>query len=338
MSIIIEDGGLFSSFQDLGRKGYEHLGIIASGALDSLAHEIANRLVGNDKNEATLEMTHKMARIRFTEPTLIAITGAHFKAHVGDMSIYPSKLYRLEKGDVLTFTDHTKSTRAYLAVAGGFELDTWLGSTSTDMISKLGGFHGRTLKAGDEINMKRDYNERHHKLFENLEKSKKATWGVDGYTLSLNYLSDVIHVIKSKGAEDFTEATKKQFTTNEYKLTSKANRVGIVLDGVPIKAYYDDMPPHQAVKRGSIQVKRDGTPIILLNDHYTLGSYPQLGTVASYHISKISQKPQGAKLKFQYIDIEQAEKNLIKYDRWVNQLFHCIEFKMQEEMAKVVKS
>ena len=80
MSIIIENSGLFSSFQDFGRKGYEHEGVIPSGALDELAHEIANRLVANDKNEATLEMTQKMATIRFTEPALIALTGGNFKA------------------------------------------------------------------------------------------------------------------------------------------------------------------------------------------------------------------------------------------------------------------
>ena len=34
MSIIIENSGLVSSFQDFGRKGYEHAGVIPSGALD----------------------------------------------------------------------------------------------------------------------------------------------------------------------------------------------------------------------------------------------------------------------------------------------------------------
>ena len=72
MSIIIEKPGLFSTFQDFGRQGYEYEGVIPGGALDILGHEIANRLVANDKNEATLEMTHIMAKIRFTEPTLIA--------------------------------------------------------------------------------------------------------------------------------------------------------------------------------------------------------------------------------------------------------------------------
>ncbi|AJC96756.1 biotin-dependent carboxyltransferase family protein [Staphylococcus hyicus] len=334
MTIIIEEGGLFSSFQDFGRVGYEHLGVIRSGALDVLAHEIANRLVGNDKNEATLEMTNQMARIRFTEPTLIALSGAQAIAHTQDMRVKINTLYLMNKGDVLSFDHVKRGARVYMAIAGGYEVDQWLGSTSTDIISQMGGFHGHTLKDGDEIQMKRDYNDRHHKLFENLEVTRHTDWGVDGYALSFNYLSDVVHVIPNKGTEDFDDNILTQFTRGEYCVTSKANRMGIVLEGAPIKAYYNGFPPHRSVKRGTIQVKKDGSPIVLLNDHYTLGSYPQIGTIATYHLTKIAQKRQGSKIKFQFIDVLQAEQNLVKYHKWIKQLFHGIEYRMQSEMLK----
>ena len=334
MSIIIENAGLFSSFQDFGRQGYEHLGVIRGGALDPISHEIANRLVANDKNEATLEMTNKMASIRFTEPTLIALSGGTFKAATANLTILPNKLYLMEKGDVLTFIETNRTSRVYLAVGGGFELDDWLGSTSTDFKSHIGGFEGRQLQTGDEINMKREYTERHHKLFENLEETHQTNWGIDGYALSFNYMSDVFHVIKNKGTDDFDTMVLERFTTGEYKVTSKANRVGMVVEGQSVKAYYDDMPPHQSVQKGTIQVKRDGTPIVLLNDHYTLGSYPQIGTIATYHLTKLGQKHQGEKLKFQFIDVETAEMNLVKYSNWLNQLFHGIEYRMQLEMLK----
>lgn len=334
MSIIIENSGLFSSFHDFGRHGYEHNGVIPCGALDSLSHEIANRLVANDKNEATLEMTHKMPTIRFTEPTLIALAGGNFKAETQTMKVFPYKLYLMEKDDVLKFKETSRISRVYLAIGGGFKLDEWLGSTSTDFNVKLGGFEGRQLQNGDEIEMKRLYSERHHKLFENLAESRQTDWGVDGYALSFNYMSDVFHVIKNKGSEDFKENALQRFTSRNYKVTSKANRMGMILEGEKVKAYYEDMPAHQSVKRGTIQVKRDGTPIILLNDHYTLGSYPQIGTIASYHLTKLAQKPTGSKLKFQFIDIETAEKNLVKYSNWLNQLFHGIEYRMQLEMLK----
>ena len=116
MSIIIENSGLFSSFHDFGRHGYEHNGVIPGGALDSLSHEIANRLVANDKNEATLEMTQKMPKIRFTEPTLIALAGGNFKAETKNMKIYPYKLYLMKKDDVLKFEETNRTSRVYLAV------------------------------------------------------------------------------------------------------------------------------------------------------------------------------------------------------------------------------
>ncbi|PTF17252.1 allophanate hydrolase [Staphylococcus devriesei] len=334
MTIIIERAGLFSSFQDFGRHGYAYTGVISCGALDTLGHEIANRLVANDKNEATLEMTHIMARIRFTEPTLIALTGSNFKASTQNMKIKPYKLYLLEEGDVLSFEETNKTSRVYLAVGGGFKLDTWLDSTSTDLKVGIGGFHGRKLNNGDVVEMKRDYTKRHHKLFKNLADKHTTDWGIDGYALSFNYISDVFHVIENKGTEDFDDETKAHFIRGDYKVTNKSNRVGMLLDGEKIKAYYEDMPAHQPVKKGTIQVKRDGTPIVLLNDHYTIGSYPQIGTIASYHLTKLAQKPQGSRLKFQFIDIETAEKNLVKFSNWTNQLFHGIEFRMQLEMMK----
>ncbi|UZW87222.1 biotin-dependent carboxyltransferase family protein [Staphylococcus lugdunensis] len=334
MSIKVIKEGLFSSFQDFGRRGYEHDGVIPGGALDELAHEIANRLVANDKNEATLEMTHKLPTLQFTEPTLIALTGSNFKAQTEHLTITPYKLYLIQAGDTLTFNETSRTSRVYLAVGGGFQLDEWLGSSSTDFNTHIGGFKGRTLQAGDTIQLKNNYSHRHTKLFENLAESNQTDWGIDGYALSFNYISDVFHVIKNKGTEDFDEATVQRFTLGDYKVTSKVNRMGMYLQGESIKAYYEDMPAHQSVKRGTIQVKRDGTPIILLNDHYTLGSYPQIGTIASYHLSKLAQKPQGARLKFQFIDVETAEKNVVKYSHWVNQIFHAIEYRMKLEMLK----
>ncbi|MDN6672299.1 MAG: biotin-dependent carboxyltransferase family protein, partial [Staphylococcus equorum] len=240
MSIIIEGEGLFSSFQDFGRKGYEHNGVIPGGALDPLSHEIANRLVANDKREATLEMTNRMSSIRFTESTLIALSGGSFKAKTEHMKVLPNKLYLMEKGDVLVFTETNRTSRVYLAIGGGLELDEWLGSTSTDFKVKIGGFHGRKLQKGDEINMKRDYTERHLKLFENLEEKHQTDWGIDGYALSFNYMSDVFHVIKNKGTEDFEQEALSHFTLGEYKVTSKANRVGMYVEGQPVKAFYED--------------------------------------------------------------------------------------------------
>ena len=92
-------------------------------------------------------MTHKMAEIRFTEPALIALTGGNFKAETQNITIYPNKLYLIEEGEVLKFRETSRTSRVYLAVGGGFKLDNWLNSTSTDFNVKIGGFKGSLKKA-----------------------------------------------------------------------------------------------------------------------------------------------------------------------------------------------
>lgn len=111
------------------------------------------------------------------------------------------------------------------------------------------------MENGDEVELKRDYSKRHIKLFENLAKTRTTDWGIDGYALSFNYISDVFHVVKNKGTEDFKKDAIQRFTLTDYKVSSKTNRVGMLLDGQKIKAYYDDMPAHQSVKKEQYKLK-----------------------------------------------------------------------------------
>lgn len=96
--------------------------------------------------------------------------------------------------------------------------------------------------------MKRDYTSRHRKLLENLAHQRTTSWGIDGYALSFNYVSDVFHVIANKGTNDFDTDIQQTFIHGEYKVTNKSNRVGMLLEGPSIKAYYEDMPEYQPVK------------------------------------------------------------------------------------------
>src|SRR3546814_2711180 len=76
MCILVVKPCMLASFQDRGRTGYQHLGVPVGGAMDSRAHRLANLLVGNDENEATLEITLTGPTLRFDAPACIAICGA----------------------------------------------------------------------------------------------------------------------------------------------------------------------------------------------------------------------------------------------------------------------
>jgi hypothetical protein len=73
-------GGAQTTVQDLGRFGWAHFGVSASGAADPLALRAGNLLVGNAENAAALEMTLVGGAFEFENDAVIALTGSDFGA------------------------------------------------------------------------------------------------------------------------------------------------------------------------------------------------------------------------------------------------------------------
>ena len=67
--------GLLTTIQDAGRWGYQHLGVPVSGPMDPASHRLANALLGNLPDAATLEATIIGPELRFEQDATIAITG-----------------------------------------------------------------------------------------------------------------------------------------------------------------------------------------------------------------------------------------------------------------------
>ncbi len=153
--MIIEKPGLLSTIQDLGRNGYKRYGVITSGAMDQLAHRIANMLVLNGEKEETVEMTMIGPEIRFQEDAVIAITGGNLSPSINGHDV---KMYRpitVRDGDVLSFGRAVSGIRSYLAVHGGFSIERVMQSGSTYLKAGIGGYKGRALKKGDELRLKK---------------------------------------------------------------------------------------------------------------------------------------------------------------------------------------
>lgn len=87
MALLIDEPGLQSTVQDLGRPGYYNVGIPVGGAMDTLSHEIANLLVGNDPALATIESTYTAPKFTVTEPTTMAVTGATMEVTVNGETV-----------------------------------------------------------------------------------------------------------------------------------------------------------------------------------------------------------------------------------------------------------
>ncbi|MBV8654295.1 MAG: allophanate hydrolase, partial [Alphaproteobacteria bacterium] len=147
--------GLHTTLQDLGRWGYQAVGVPVSGALDMTSLRLANRLVGNDEGTAALE-------ILFQGPTIeVAAESVHVGLAGGDAQLellgerprllggWRSVVFR--RGETFRVTPLADAACCYLAVEGGFAVLPCLNSLSTYVRGAIGGFSGRQLRAGDEV-------------------------------------------------------------------------------------------------------------------------------------------------------------------------------------------
>lgn len=310
MSLIIQDSGLFSIVQSLDEKPSSS-GSEYNGACDRLAHQLANQLVGNPADDLTIEMTVRPATIKFTEPTIIAFSGAEFVGRCNDQQVHPNRIYLFDRGDVLEFVDTPRGNRIYLAVAGGIKAE---GSN--------------ILKSGDEVVMCRDYTVRHDELFNMLRNKNMVSWGVDTYSLVEIYISDLFHIVRRP---DVSEEVYDILEGAEFTVLKEKNRVSLHLTGRKITPAPSNVV-HPGIKGGVYLA--DGAPILALNDFNQSTTAEHIGTIPSYHMHKLSQKRTGSRLKFKVIDCDDSHANLYAQDLWVKSLFKAIDYKLSKELVK----
>ena len=151
MGIKIINGGFLTTIQDMGRYGFQETGMSVSGVMDTRSAALANILVGNSEKEAVIEVTMMGPMIEFTEDNIVALTGGDLGAKLSGKPMPRYEAVHVHKGETLSFAGMFSGSRAYLAFAGGLDVPSVMGSKSTNLKSKIGGFEGRKLGAGDEI-------------------------------------------------------------------------------------------------------------------------------------------------------------------------------------------
>src|SRR6266550_3033315 len=151
MNSVVARAGFLTSVQDLGRTGFRQFGVSTSGALDSFGLRVANLLVGNDEGAAGLEITLGGLQLRFEDERIVAWCGGEFAVQIGSRPLPAGHVAHLQAGDELKFSRPQIGCRCWLAISGGIDVTLVLGSRSTDLRGKFGGFEGRTLRDGDVI-------------------------------------------------------------------------------------------------------------------------------------------------------------------------------------------
>src|SRR5688500_17562688 len=137
-TLIIRKAGILTTIQDLGRTGSRRWGINPGGVMDTAAARIANILVGSDETSPVLEMHFPAPEIEFQDETVFAVTGAGFDPTLDGIPIDNWTAVTAPMGSVLNFAGKRAGNRAYVAVSGGFQVEEWLGSASTNLVAGLG--------------------------------------------------------------------------------------------------------------------------------------------------------------------------------------------------------
>lgn len=308
MGIEIIKGGLMTTVQDAGRRGYQRYGMGVSGAVDVHAYHYANILVGNERNEAVLEATMIGPSIRFQSDSVIAVTG-------GDLSPMldgkPCPMYQAVpalKGSILSFGMMKSGCRAYIAFAGGLEIYPVMGSRSTYIKAGLGGFDGRKLKDGDEIAFARS-----GFMPKNLEKRIlpeelrfEAVAGTAG-SAGMGPREYTVRVLLGPQDDRFTEKGIETFLNSAYKVTDQFDRMGCRLTGPKIEHVTDGNIITDGIAFGAIQVPDSGEPIIMLSDRQTTGGYAKIASIINVDMPMIAQAKTGDTIRFVKTDIDTAQ-------------------------------
>ena len=297
MGIVFNKGGFFTTVQDYGRMGYQNLGFHVCGVMDRHSYWVANLLVDNTDLEAVLEFTINGPTLYFTSDTVICITGGDFDPKINGESIPMYTAVEAHKGDELEMGFCRSGTWGYIAFAGGLDVPVVMGSRSTDIKCRLGGYDGRPIRDGDEIEFLSNVKSLHLMSERHLERPE--------------YDADVVELRVTMGPQDdhFTREGLHTFLLGEYTVTSQCDRMGYRLEGPVIE--HNELGADiisDGIAKGAIQVPSSGQPIIMMSDRQTLGGYTKIANVISVDISKVAQCRYPQKVKFMRVSIEEAQR------------------------------
>ncbi len=285
--------GAYTTVQDGGRVGFQHLGVPVSGALDPFAFRVANLLVGNPPGRAVLEVTILGPELEVLAPADLAVAGAQLDVRVNGEGVGCWRSFRVAPGDVVSVGQATAGCRAYLAVTGGFDVPVVMGSRSTYAGGAIGGLNGRSLRAGDELAA--------------LPGALLARPRELPDRLRPDYPGEVgLRAVRGPQDEFFDEGFRRLFG-EPYLVTPKADRMGYRLQGAPVPLAPGR--PRSIVSEpsmpGGVQIPPDEQPIVLLVEQ-TVGGYAKIATVVTPDLGRLAQTTPGDRVVFEEVDLDAA--------------------------------
>lgn len=288
--------GVMTTIQDLGRRKWRNMGVPLSGAADPESAALANALLRKNVNSAVLESTFVGPKFKLHVSQDIALTGAIMDLKIDGVSVPHKTVIRANSGSIVEIGRATHGCRSYLAFGDNITGTDFLGSVSTYLPSKLGGFKGRMIEKGDCLSLEKNhYEEDYQKAMKNTQQANYSHSWLIRVTEGPEY--DLLSTTSKDGIED-----------NEYIVDNDSDRMGIRLNGSPLEIDEHGDMISSPMFPGTIQCPANGQPILLGPDAQTLGGYPRVFQVSKIDRALIGQLRPGDQLRFKKISLEEAEE------------------------------
>lgn len=295
MKLRVEKPGALTTVQDLGRWGYQAMGMPVSGTMDAAALQRGNTMMGNPLGSAALEITLMGPTLTVVEGEGAAvITGADLSPALNGVPCANWTVLHLKEGDVLSFGAPWWGLRAYLCLAGGIEVPVVMGSRCTYMKTATGGFQGRALKAGDMLNTGEPWILWRNTLDFTCPAQLKPAYDPER----------PLNIVLGLQSDAFTPQGIETLLNESYEVSPSADRMGYRLEGPEIEHIGKPDIISDGIPMGAVQVPGNGKPIVLMADRQTTGGYTKIGVICAFDVARLAQRLPGAPVRFAAITQE----------------------------------
>ncbi|MDP0928140.1 biotin-dependent carboxyltransferase family protein [Paracoccus onubensis] len=275
--------------QDMGRPGHLASGLSRGGAMDRLALIEAAALLGANAPLAAIEMAGAGGIFETDQPMRIALTGAPMTATLDDAPLRWHASHLILPGQSLRIGGVQAGSYGYLTPAGGMATEEWLGSRSAHLsIGILAPLSPCNLPVGDDPEP-----DRPSQLIEPVRRFNGGT----------------IRVIDGPQTGLFGDEVLAGFHETTFIRSDRGNRQGVRFDAE--RNFTSDLAAGLAsdlIGPGDLQMTGDGVPFVLMAECQTIGGYPRIGTVIPADLPIAAQAAPGAKLRFQRLPLDEADR------------------------------
>ncbi len=292
--------GTVSTIQDIGRFGWQHLGICPGGPMDHRAFSIANQLLHNDVDTAVLELAGFGFRAQATSDLNIALAGADIGFHLNDQPVQPWQTIQVKHGDILTTKGGRQGQWAYIAVQGGWQTPQVLNSRSTSPRIQLGGFHpsAQSIQANDFLSCRPQTQYTAQCLLQRFQPQYQ--------------FAPVLRFIPGDQFNLFNRLWIQQFFQTQFRVTAWSDRMAVRLSAEGL-SHQVSGGYSEGNCYGAVQIPENGSPIILLRDRQTVGGYPKIGSLLPMDADRLAQCHPNTKVRFTQISLQDAQSIFSQY-------------------------